>query len=294
MAKNQTSKFSLGRMIVTDAKRRTNLKIIDLNEKGIKATKEMKKKIYNKEKEKVKRAYAFRGFLAALGLTAAVVSGTKLIGDNNTKNPVEITTESENTNNIDKHAQFVKENQVEPITILNEKSDNEAVIDSIVASFNEQYSTDISSNDLKYIKTTNSTYLYENEDGDYLFDIPQGNDEKVPADDIHSATIYSLLDANTNNIFFSVGEITHSQNNLPSNTEYKIVDLKSARVGQKEFTNINKDNGNYLHSSEIYLDDDLKGAKNIEEKIFEACNYGYEKYVEEKNKQAKNSDELDR
>ena len=245
------SKFSIGRKIITEARKNTDIKIQDLQKKGYEVSQYDRNDIYKKEKKNAKKRFAIKSAVAALGLSGLLFAGAKALDAGNTPEPrnkvvfediSDINNETldsskENTTKQTEHQKFAEnikisdsdlsfQNDIKSPQEMSEDEISDSIIQSIIESYNEKYGTSISFDTLKYLQTTDELYVYEGKDGDYIYDpsiIYDKNRNYTPAGGNY-ALMYSILDE-SDHIIFSVGEFKTSNK---SEAEYKLVEVITA------------------------------------------------------------------
>ena len=182
--------------------------------KGGELTKKEIQKIERKVILKYRRENFIRGAFLALGITigavgyALLTSGDK-IQDNSSKQKTEIQLDNESeTNNV-----FKNELKVDVNTISQEEKVNyEETLKQIIEEYNEKYSTDLSSEDINYIKS-NPQFLGISDNGTYIQNYKQNTPvEKYISDGIND--IYIMINNKNNTIITSLGEVDGKIQNI--------------------------------------------------------------------------------
>lgn len=230
--------------------------------KGGKLTKKEIQKIERKVILKYRRKNFIRGAFLALSITigagghALLTSGDK-IQDNSSKQKTEIQLDNENeTNNV-----FKNELKVDVNTISQEgKVNYEETLKQIIEEYNEKYSTDLSSEDINYIKS-NPQFLGISDNGTYIQNYKQNTPvEKYISDGIND--IYIMINNKNNTIITSLGE----------------VDGKIQNIDTKVVMDSNRNE--YFESDKKIDLTDNKKQEQIEE-IYDTLRNEYKKEVEQ-------------
>ena len=290
---NNRFTYSIGKSMINKARQNTNAKLLEEREKGKFVNDDEKHRIYHRELRKAKMEFGLKSILATLGLTSAVVGGTKLLNS-----PSE--SDINKSNQVAAHERFVEELNVNEITgweaipieeqkahesdkrieTLSEEAIENAnadfIIHSFLDSYNEEMETDLQFEDLKYFSTEDSKYLYKNEAGNYVFDYNKNS--QIPS--VASCDIACILDGRTMEIIYANGAVKDTYD-----SDVKYVDnlhVVYAERAQHVGYSSKYEEGKGFYSDRIYLDDDLRGNRSTEEAIHDAISNEIRQVIERK------------
>lgn len=311
---NKNFTLSIGKSMIMKARQNTHARILKDREKGKFINEEREHQIYNQELNKVKLEFGFKSTLAAIGLSALVIGGPKLLSSpsehSSTKTEFSIDSNNKESKQESSRERFVQELSVDGITgweaiptfdsenqqkinknidkVSNQELENtnsDFVIQSFIDSYNEEMGTDLKIEDLKYLQTSDSKYLYPNEFGDYIFDYTKNG--ILPSGQVSSCDIVSIIDANSNHIIYSSGKIKTSPESEP---KYSTIDVRHVDFRQNEGFSSSFKEGEYFRSDNIFIDEDLKGNRSIEQTMYDAISNEVKRVIEERENKTKAQD----
>lgn len=186
---------------------------------GRELTKTEKQKIEKKVILKYRRENFIRGAFLAIGITigagghALLTDGNNASRDANSKQATEMQIDNqEKNNNSFKEDLKYDTNAIVPEENENNEIDYDEIISEIIEEYNKKYNTELSSEDISYIKS-NPQFLGISDDGTYIQDYKQNTPtEEYIYDNIKD--IYVMINNKDNKIITSLGKVKGKIENI--------------------------------------------------------------------------------
>lgn len=238
---------------------------------GRELTKQERQKIEKKVIRKYKRENLIRSAFLAVGITigagghALLTDGSNLSKDTNNKQTTEMQIDN---NEKDNNNSFKEDLKVDINTIASEeKKENEnnqidydKSMSEILEEYNEKYDTELSKDDISYIKS-NPQFLGLTNDGTYIQDYK----ENTPVDEYTTdgiKDIYVMINNNDNTIITSLGKVDGEITNIDT----KVI--------------MDNEKNEYFESDKKIDLTENKSQEQIE-KIYDTLENQYEKEIKE-------------
>lgn len=235
--------------------------------KGRELTEKERQKIERKVILKYRRENFIRGAFLAVGIAigagghALLTDGSNTSKDTNNKQSTEMQIDNqEKNNNSFKEDLKYNTNTIIPEENENNEIDYDKIISEILEEYNEKYNTELSSEDISYIKS-NPQFLGISDDGTYIQDYKQDTPtEEYIYDDIKD--IYVMINNRDNTIITSLGKVEG---------EIKNIDTKVVMDSERN---------EYFESDKKIDLTENKKQEQIEQ-IYDSLKNEYEKEIEE-------------
>lgn len=187
--------------------------------KGRELTEKERQRIEKKVILKYRRENFIRGAFLAVGITigagghALLTDGSNTSKETNNKQATEMQIDNqEKNNNSFKEDLKYNTNTIIPEENENSEIDYDEIISEILDEYNEKYNTELSSEDISYIKS-NPQFLGISNDGTYIQDYKQNTPtEEYISDNIKD--IYIMINNKDNTIITSLGKVKGKIENI--------------------------------------------------------------------------------